>query len=258
MNDIIKKSEILILGAGISGISAAYHLKVDKNVDSLIIERRSSYGGLLDNFVLNGFTFDTFVHFSFTKDEYVKKLFSESTEFLLHNPQPYNYFKGLWIKHPVQNNLNALPITMRLRIIKGFFLRRRNKELKNYEDFLHASYGKYFSSLFPVQYTRKYWLSDPKDLGVDWVGPRMYRPALKEVLQGAFNANTKDVYYSGEMRYPIQGGFKSFLSKMVENLEINYNSNVIKIDPYNKVLTLEGGMTYQYERLISSIPLPEY
>ena len=56
------------------------------------------------------------------------------------------------------------------------------------------------------------------------------------------------------MRYPIQGGFKSFLSKMVENLEINYNSNVIEIDPYNKVLTLEGGTTYQYERLISSIP----
>jgi protoporphyrinogen oxidase len=71
-----------------------------------------------------------------------------------------------------------------------------------------------------------------------WVGPRMYQPALKEVLQGAFNANTRDVYYSGEMRYPIQGGFKSFLSEMVENLEINYNSNVIKIEPYNKVLTL--------------------
>jgi protoporphyrinogen oxidase len=252
------KVEVIILGAGISGLSAAYHLKVDNDVKSLVLEKRSSHGGLLDNFIIDGFTFDNFVHLSFTKDGYVKKLFSESTEFLLHNPQPYNYFRGRWIKHPVQNNLHALPIMMRLRIIVGFFLRRRNKELKNYEDFLHASYGKYFSSWFPVQYTRKYWLSEPRDLGVDWVGPRMYRPALKEVLQGAFNANTKDVYYSGEMRYPIQGGFKSFLSKMVENLEINYNSNVIKIDPYNKFLTLEGGMTYHYERLISSIPLPEY
>jgi hypothetical protein len=53
---------------------------------------------------------------------------------------------------------------MRLRIISGFFLGRRNKELNNYEDFLHASYGKYFSSLFPVQYTRKYLLSEPEDL----------------------------------------------------------------------------------------------
>jgi protoporphyrinogen oxidase len=254
---INKKDEVIVLGAGISGLSAAYHLKVDNNVKSLVLEKRSSYGGLLDNFVIDGFTFDNFVHLSFTKDEYVKKLFAESSEFVLHNPQPCNHYKGLWIKHPVQNNLHALPIMMRLRIIAGFVL-RRNKELKNYEDFLHASYGKYFSSLFPVQYTRKYWLSEPKDLGVGWVGPRMYRPTLKEVLQGAFNANTKDVYYSGEMRYPIQGGFKSFLSKMVENLEINYNSNVIKIDPQNKVLTLQGGGTYQYESLISSIPLPEY
>jgi protoporphyrinogen oxidase len=258
MNNKNNDSKILILGAGISGLSAAYHLQLDKDIKSLILEKRASYGGLLDNFKIDGFTFDTFVHLSFTKDEYVKKLFAESTDFFLHNPQPYNYYKGRWIKHPVQNNLHSLTIMMRLRIIWGFLLRRRNKKFKNYEDFLHGSYGKYFSSLFPVQYTRKYWLSDPKDLGVDWVGPRMYRPALKEVLQGAFNANTKDVYYSGEMRYPIQGGFKSFLSKMVENLEINYNSNVIKIDPYNKVITLEGGMTYQYERLISSIPLPEY
>jgi len=126
MNDIIKKSETLILGAGISGISAAYHLKVDNNVDSLIIERRSSYGGLLDNFVVNGFTFDTFVHFSFTKDQYVKKLFADSSDFFLHNPQPYNYFKGHWLKNPVQNNLHAIPITMRLRIILGFFLKRRH------------------------------------------------------------------------------------------------------------------------------------
>ena len=258
MNGKSNDLKILILGAGISGLSAAYHLKINNDVRSLVLEKRSSYGGLLDNFIIDGFTFDNFIHLSFTKDEYVKKLFSESTEFLLHNPQPYNYYRGRWIKHPVQNNLHALPIMMRLRIIKGFFLRRRNKDLKNYEDFLQASYGKYFSSLFPLQYTRKYWLSEPRDLGVDWVGPRMYRPAFKEVLRGAFNANTKDVYYSGEMRYPIQGGFKSFLSKMVENLEINYDSNVIKIDPYNKVLTLEGGMTYQYERLISSIPLPEY
>ena len=147
---------------------------------------------------------------------------------------------------------------MRLKIIGSFFLRGRNKELKNYEDFIYASYGKYFSSLFPVQYTRKYWLNEPKDLGVECIGPRMYKPALKEVINGAFNATTNDVYYSGEMRYPVQSGFKSFLSKMVQNLEINYNSNVIKIDPYKKVLTLEGGMTYQYERLISSIPLSEY
>jgi protoporphyrinogen oxidase len=90
----MSSSKTIILGGGISGLSAAYHLKIDNDVRSLVLEKRSSYGGLLDNFIIDGFTFDNFIHLSFTKDEYVKKLFSESTKFLLHSPQPYNYYRG--------------------------------------------------------------------------------------------------------------------------------------------------------------------
>jgi protoporphyrinogen oxidase len=249
--------DTLILGAGISGISAGYHGNLSYN-KCLILEKGSSYGGLLDNFVINGFTFDNFVHFSFTKNEYVKKLFADSTDYELHQPNPFNYSNGLWIKHPVQNNLHALPMKMRLRIVIGFLFRRKNKKLISYEDYLHASYGKYFSSLFPSKYTRKYWRTDPKDLGVEWVGNRMYKPSLKEVLVGTLITKTNEVYYTGEMRYPIRGGFKSFLFKMVENLEINYESKVVNINPKDKVVTTERGEKYRYNRLISSIPLPEY
>jgi protoporphyrinogen oxidase len=54
----MSSSKTIIMGPGIFGLSAAYHLKVDNDVKSLVIEKKSSYGGLLDNFIIDEFIFD--------------------------------------------------------------------------------------------------------------------------------------------------------------------------------------------------------
>ncbi len=77
----------IILGAGIAGISVAYHLK-QKNISSIIYEKNHYFGGLCSSFKINDFIFDNAVHLSFTKDEYVKKLFSNSCRVISHKPPP--------------------------------------------------------------------------------------------------------------------------------------------------------------------------
>ena len=59
------------------------------------------------------------------------------------------------------------------------------------------------------------------------------------------------------MRYPRKGGFKQFLSALVENQDIRYNQQVISIDVENRLLRTSKGDEYQFDRLISSLPLPE-
>lgn len=54
---------ITILGAGISGISAAYHLGLNGK-HCVIFEKSDDWGGLCGNFNINGFRFDKFVHLS--------------------------------------------------------------------------------------------------------------------------------------------------------------------------------------------------
>ena len=61
-------SNNVILGAGIAGISAAYHLK-QKGENSVIFEKDNDWGGLCGFFEIDGFRFDRFVHFTFAKDE---------------------------------------------------------------------------------------------------------------------------------------------------------------------------------------------
>jgi protoporphyrinogen oxidase len=58
----------------------------------VIYEKNSSWGGLLDNFEIDGFRFDKFVHLSFAVDGHVKEIFSRSTDFYRHTPDPFNYY----------------------------------------------------------------------------------------------------------------------------------------------------------------------
>lgn len=246
-----------ILGAGISGISASFELK-NNNIDSIIFEKNNDWGGLLDNFQINGFRFDKFIHLSFSQDEYVNSIFSK-TPLIKHKPLSYNYYKGYWLKHPAQNNLFPLSETEKNLIINDFKLVKEVKieELKNYEEWLRMQFGDYFADNFPLVYTKKYWTLEAKDLETKWVGDRMYKSTLKEIENGCLTDNTPNTYYAKEMRYPEKGGYKSFLKPMLDGLSIKTNSKIINIDLQKKQIVLDSNETFHYHNLISSLPLPE-
>lgn len=68
----------IILGAGISGLVAGYTLSQKEN-NLIILAKDSDYGGLGGYFTIEGFRFDRFVHFSFTKDDKVDPIFVNSS-----------------------------------------------------------------------------------------------------------------------------------------------------------------------------------
>lgn len=59
----------VILGSGIAGIGACYKL----NGKAIIFEKNDRYGGLLDNFTINGFRFDYAIKLSFAKEKKLEK-----------------------------------------------------------------------------------------------------------------------------------------------------------------------------------------
>lgn len=248
---------ISILGAGIAGISAAYHLS-QLGKTSTIFEQDSNWGGLCDNFTVDGFRFDKFIHLSFTTDSYVQDLFRKSAEYKVHLPDPVNYYQGHWLKHPAQNNTFPLPVEEKVRIIRDFIQKKEIdiSRIENYEQWLRTQFGDYFAEHFPLVYTKKYWTLSAAELETKWVGNRIYRPSLEEVLEGALSPDTPNTYYAKEMRYPLQGGYKSFLNYMAQDLDIQLNHEVTKIDPDTRLLRFADGKTVSYDHLISSLPLP--
>lgn len=248
-------AEVLILGAGMAGLSAAWHSRQYKR-DTLILESRNRWGGLLDHFVIDGFRFDRGVHLAFSShEEYLDLL--KKTDHFIHYPQPYNYEAGRWLKHPVQNNLFFLPVEEKVEALKSFIERPKSGKIKNYRQWLTGQYGEYIADRFPVRYTKKYWTVSADKLSTDWIGNRLYRPKLDEVLYGAMTDQTPSTYYLPEMYYPKSGGYRSFLNPLREGLAIRTGKKVTQVNSKHKYVECADGSREYYEYLVSSLPLPE-
>lgn len=251
-------SNNVILGAGIAGISAAYHLK-QKGENSVIFEKDNDWGGLCGFFEIDGFRFDRFVHFTFAKDEKIAELFAKSSPLYAHPPVSYNYWRGCWLKHPAQNNLAPLPIEEKVKIIDSFVNRPRKDvaEISDYAEWLRVQYGDYFAENFPFAYTRKYWGVEAKQLETKWVGNRLHVSPLPEVLRGAFAEQQENFYYTKFMNYPKKGGFRSIMNECRKGLDIRLNKKAVRIDTAAKQVEFADGTVEKYDNLISSLPLPE-
>lgn len=246
------------MGAGIAGISAAYHLK-QKGENSVIFEKDNDWGGLCGFFEIDGFRFDRFVHFTFAKDEKIAELFAKSSPLYAHPPVSYNYWRGCWLKHPAQNNLAPLPIEEKVKIIDSFVNRPRKDvaEISDYAEWLRVQYGDYFAENFPFAYTRKYWGVEAKQLETKWVGNRLHVSPLPEVLRGAFAEQQENFYYTKFMNYPKKGGFRSIINECRKGLDIRLNKKAVRIDTAAKQVEFADGTVENYDNLISSLPLPE-
>lgn len=250
-----------ILGSGMAGFGAANVLH-EHGVRAKLYDLRPRPGGLTSSFDLgDGFVFDEGVHISFTKNGRVKDLFAASTggEFQTGNVYCNNYWKGHWIKHPAQVNLHGLPTDLVVNCIRDFVEASKIEEpvIRNFEDWLLASYGPTFANTFPMVYTRKYHTTEASNMTVDWLGPRLYRPNLEEVLRGALEYEPLEVFYVNEFRYPTRGGFESFIKGFFAKADVHCDHEVTSIDMRDRRLSFRNGRTAPFEKLISSIPLPK-
>lgn len=247
----------LVLGAGISGLAYANE-KIKSGHSVVVCEAEKYNGGLCHSFKINGFTFDTAVHFSFTSDSKAKEFF-DSTDYRVHLPLAYNYYNGIWIKHPVINNINKLPVNDRVECLQSFFTRKKYSEINNYGEWLRASYGDVIAEKFYYLYTKKYWTVEPEIMDTSWIGNRLNNPDIKKMLQGAFETSEENDYYAKEMRYPKgNGGYESFLKPLTKKTEIIHNKKAISIDLDNKYVDFSDGSRIFFCNLVSSIPLPEF
>lgn len=252
-------SRIAILGSGISALGAYNQLAAEPGV--VLFDKNDRYGGhTMSLRYPQGFTFDMGPHVSFTSDARIQQMLADNVagQFETRQYRFSNYWQGHWLKHPAQNNLHGLPPDLIARIIADFVAQAEQPtEIKNYEDWLRVAYGRTFAEKFPEQYTYKYHTTDARNLTTDWMGPRMYRPKLEEMVLGALTSHTPNVHYIQSFRYPTQGGFGAYLDKWGRAARIELGHQVTRIDTKTRTLQFGNGRTTEYGGLISSIPLTD-
>lgn len=256
------KKRIIILGAGLAGLSAAWHLQ-RKGIETQIFEKESEVGGLCRSRNINGFIFDCDGHLLHFRHSYTFDLINSllKDNLLEHHRNAWVYSHDTFTRYPFQGNLYGLSPAIAKECLLGFIEASNNGHIKRDSNFLgwiNQAFGKGIARHFMVPYNTKFWTLPPQKLTCEWLDGFIPVPSLSQLIEGTVKENKKAYGYNARFWYPREGGINGLclaLAKQVKN--IHTSSPVTEINPVRKIIKIANAHKEKYDCLISTIPLPE-
>lgn len=252
------KPKIAILGAGLAGLSAAYHLKKGYS----IFEKEKEAGGLCRSYNINGFTFDYdghLLHFR-KKNTYsfVKSLLGNNIK--PHYRNSFIRYMGEDLPYPFQANFMKLPRDIANECLNGL-KNAKNGHSRDYPNFrlwVHAAFGEGIAKHFMLPYNNKFWTIPCEELTCGWFDGFIPVVGFKDIIKNPAK-HFSSIGYNSIFYYPKEGGINSLVKALKENLKekINYCSEITSIDVINKELIINKKRRLGWDKLIYSIALPE-
>lgn len=258
--------QTVILGAGISGLSAAYALEKVCPGSYGIYEQGGTVGGLCRTQQVDGFRFDTVSHVlhfrSQETEQLVRGLFDE--ELIRQERSAWIYFQGRHVPYPFQTHLNALPASAQAACVGGYvkaWIKRQlggNGEPNNFGEWVDQYFGGGIARLFMRPYNQKLWGVKPEQMSLDWIRPFVPRTELGQVISNLVSRqNHHQLGYNPWFFYPRQGGIQALSEAFQKHLaEVRLEHEAVEIDLERHTVRFQDGGLIGYERLISTMPLP--
>jgi hypothetical protein len=183
------EQKIVILGAGPTGLAAAYRLAELGHRNYRIFEARHKVGGLASSEVSpNGFTYDIGGHVLFSHYEYFDRLFDKlmGDEYKELVREAWVWMCGRFLPYPLQNNIKDLPKEVVLECLLGLVEAQKTPlnldEIENFEQLIMKQFGAGLAKYFMMPYNFKVWAHPPRMMNKEWIGERVALPKLERVL----------------------------------------------------------------------------
>jgi len=255
-------SEIIIIGAGLAGLSTAFHL--GRNYQ--IFEKESEVGGLCRSFEIHGFTFDYTGHLLHMRNDYTKSLVAWLLPDAFASPsrRAYIYSQGTYTEYPFQANTYGLPKEVIKECIAGFVETCMKypdgappSDFLSFEDWVYQTFGAGIARHFMIPYNQKLWRIPLREITADWVSWSVPRPTLDEILNGALGIKNRAFGYNPSFLYPKQGGIRQLPESFVRHIrDLHLKRKVVEISLQARTVRFEDNALYSYEALVSTMPLP--
>lgn len=245
---------ILIIGAGISGISAARELKND----FLILEKENYVGGLSTRYQANGYWFDFGGHyFHFQKLPEIKKYLKGICKLEEYRRKSEVFIMGKYIPFPIQFHLSYLSSDLR-RIIFSEMIETEKNKSGNLDEFLENNFGRHLCDLFFRPFLSKYYGFDLKKIVANMDGGTIPVPDKKSIEESYYQKKSFQTGYNVKFYYPkksLRSFFESYVTDVRKNIKLL--ETVTEIDLDKKELKTKKS-TFQYDYLISTMPLKSF
>jgi protoporphyrinogen oxidase len=269
---ISNKGAVAVLGGGLAGLSALWHLQRAGYDNCYLFEKESRVGGLTRSEEVNGFTFDYTGHLLHFKNETVKQLVSGLLVNNLHTVvrNSWIFSKNVYTRYPFQANLYGLPPDIIKECILGFIHASANqangragpavKNLADYTSFaewIEATLGMGIARHFMKPYNEKLWTVPLHELTCEWMGRFVPGTSLEEILEGALADRSQNGGYNATFSYPLRGGIESLpraFAASLKNVHLGYD--LVQHDLKRKRLAFRNGESVAYDWLVTTIPLP--
>lgn len=267
----MERSDVLILGSGLTGLAAAMTL----GNRATILEREKRPGGLVRTERLGDYWFDHVVHLLYFQDPDTERRILEVMGDLLSPCPP-----RAWVetphgttRFPLQLHLGGLNVDTCVACLKELAEMTHRPPAAtptNFEEMLLLTFGKTMCEAFLFPYNRKMWKRPLRELAPSGFTWNITRPDFEKVLRGAVEPHARSTAYNSAGWYPrppasapVRGMelLPVTMAKRVADLRLGHT--VRRVNLADRVVTVERGEGAQsrtsqigYDEMLSTLPLP--
>jgi len=268
--------EVVIIGAGPAGLTAAYELG-KRGVSATVLEADSVVGGISRTVLRDGWRFDIGGHRFFTKVPQVEAFWHEilpDEDFLLRPRKSRIYYQGKFYDYPLKplNALGNLGIVEAVRCVLSYVWVRIHppKDQSTFEGWTASRFGWRLYRTFFKTYTEKLWGVPATEIQADWAGQRIKNLNLFNAIVNSLlpKRNQKDITsLIEEFQYPKYG--PGMMWEVCKDKVEAQGSKVIFATAVTAIRHQDGGAVavvgrgadgadteYRCTDVVSSMPLP--
>ncbi|KAF1985459.1 UDP-galactopyranose mutase [Aulographum hederae CBS 113979] len=261
--------DVLVIGAGPTGLGAAKRLNQLDGPSWMIVDSNEIPGGLASTDVTpEGFLYDVGGHVIFSHYKYFDDCIDEAlpneTDWFTHQRISYVRCKNLWVPYPFQNNISMLPQEDQVDCMNGMIdaaleARVSGTKPQNFDEWIVRMMGEGIANLFMRPYNFKVWAVPTTKMQCAWLGERVAAPDLKSVTKNVILKKAAGGWGpNATFRFPAKDGTGGIWIAVAdtlpkENKRFGKDNTVEKVDADAKKVTFKNGTTVKYEKLINTM-----
>jgi protoporphyrinogen oxidase len=257
--------KIVIIGAGPTGLGAAYRLNELGYDNWVLYEKSDEVGGHSTSHVDgHGFVWDEGGHVIFSHYPYFDNLIDKMLGKEVHERIRESWIvqgDDSWVPYPFQSNLRYLPKDVQVKCLVGAAKAAANgggRDAKNFRDWTLGTFGEGIAEAFMFPYNSKVWTTPLEQMSKSWIADRVAVVDFKRLLENVLYERD-DVGWgpNSKFKFPLHGGTGQIYRRMAEQFpsKIQHGKKLAEVDIARRRVSFEDGSGDSYDVLISTAPL---
>jgi protoporphyrinogen oxidase len=261
----VTERQDVILGAGLTGLAAAYEFQQRGEDHWQAYEQAERVGGHARSIFRDGYTFDYGPHILFAADAETEELIRDllAGNFRAQERQAfiYHHAYNLYTRFPFQAHLHGLPRQLVIECLIDLVTAiegqaRGGFAPANYEEWMRGFFGNAIAEHLMIPYARKVWTVEPREMDFSWIDRRVPTPDFARVISGALGDDVEQVGVTADFWYPLKGGIEALPKAFGERVEgVHLNRCLERIELPERTLHFSDGSTVPFDQAVYTLPL---